>query len=199
MPKSKAKIVCPIFENSQFPYQGIGIKLGDPFALTYKYYLDKKWGFVLDFGKAASALYSSYYREKFEEYIEADTIPTAGGIDYLAHQAKLDIVGEVKVLRHFDIEKVSPGLRFYLGIGFELKTVQLTYDYLYDDGFNQNKFGRFEQSRFTYGPEFIAGIEYSYFQMPISAFMEVELFTDVGLDPGWTKLQGGVGLRYIFK
>lgn len=199
MSKNKAKIVCPIFENSQFPYQGLGIKLGDPFALTYKFYADKKWGFVVDFGKAASALYSRYYREKFNEYIDGDTIPIAGAIDYLSHQAKADLVGEVKVLRHFDLDKVSAGLRFYIGVGFELKSVHLTYDYLYDDGFNQNKFGRFEQNRFTYGPEAIAGIEYSYFQMPISAFMEVEVFTDVGLDPGWSKFQGGVGLRYIFK
>lgn len=199
MSKSKAKTVCPIFENSQYPFQGIGIKLGDPFAITYKFYLDKKWGLVVDFGKSASALYSRYYREKFDEYIEGDTIPIAGGIDYLSHQAKADLVGEIKILRHFDLEKVSPGLRFYFGVGFELRSVQLTYDYLYDDGFNQNKFGRFERNRFTYGPEFVTGIEYSYFQIPISAFMEVEMFTDVGLDPGWTKVQGGVGLRYIFK
>jgi hypothetical protein len=34
--------------------------------------------------------------------------------------------------------------------------------------------------------------------MPISAFMEMELYTDIKIDPGWEKVQGGVGLRYVF-
>ncbi len=34
---NKARIVCPIFEESQYPYQGIGFKVGDPFALTYNF------------------------------------------------------------------------------------------------------------------------------------------------------------------
>jgi hypothetical protein len=66
--RSKAKIMCPIFENSQYPYQGIGVKLGDPFALTYKYYPSKHWAFALDGGKAASGLYNKYYRGLFNTY-----------------------------------------------------------------------------------------------------------------------------------
>jgi hypothetical protein len=45
----KAKIICPIFENSKYPYQGIGIKLGDPFALTYKFYATEKFAVTIDF------------------------------------------------------------------------------------------------------------------------------------------------------
>ena len=36
IPKSKRAIVCPIFDESGYPYTGLGIKLGDPFALTAK-------------------------------------------------------------------------------------------------------------------------------------------------------------------
>ena len=64
----KAKIVCPIFEKSQYPYHGLGFKLGDPFALTYKYYPNEHFSFGVDFGKASSGLYNRYYREKFQEY-----------------------------------------------------------------------------------------------------------------------------------
>src|SRR6478736_1082921 len=67
--RSKARIMCPIFENSQYPYQGFGIKLGDPFALTYKYYPSKHWAFAADAGKAASGLYNKYYRDVFTGYI----------------------------------------------------------------------------------------------------------------------------------
>jgi hypothetical protein len=48
------------------------------------------------------------------------------------------------------------------------------------------------------GPQVIIGIEYAYFQIPISAFMELEYFMDVQADPGWQRFEGGVGLRYIF-
>src|SRR5688572_30242640 len=47
----KAKIVCPIFVNSKYPFHGFGFKLGDPFGLTYKFYANKKIAFVADVGK----------------------------------------------------------------------------------------------------------------------------------------------------
>src|SRR5688572_24548802 len=99
----KAKIVCPIFESSKFPYHGIGIKLGDPFAVTYKFYPDKNWGIAIDAGKASSGLYNRYYIQKFEEYAESgDTI------SYLSHRVNGDFVGEIKLLYHFDATKISP-------------------------------------------------------------------------------------------
>src|SRR3569832_2766110 len=48
---AKAKTVCPIFEHSKYPYQGVGFKLGDPFALTYKYYFNKIFSIAADLGK----------------------------------------------------------------------------------------------------------------------------------------------------
>ena len=43
------------------------------------------------------------------------------------------------------------------------------------------------------------GIEYAYFSLPVSAFMELEYFTDMQTDPGYARIEGGVGLRYIFQ
>ncbi|MFN7602231.1 MAG: hypothetical protein ACK5R0_12635, partial [Bacteroidota bacterium] len=60
--RGKALIMCPIFEESKYPYQGIGFKVGDPFAFTYKFYPTKHWAFAVDAGKAASGLYNKYYR-----------------------------------------------------------------------------------------------------------------------------------------
>ncbi|MFZ6014647.1 MAG: hypothetical protein ACOYXT_30180 [Bacteroidota bacterium] len=198
---NKAKIICPIFESSKYPYHGFGVKLGDPFAMTYKFYPNKRFSFAVDFGKAASGLYNRYYREKFDEYVasESDTFSTTeASVDYLTHKVKSDLVGEVKFLYHLDAKKVSPGLQIYVGAGWEWKNTALRYDYLFDNGQNENQFGRFERSRFTMGPQIVVGIEYAYFQIPISAFMELEYFTDIQADPGWQNLEGGVGLRYIF-
>jgi len=195
---AKAKTVCPIFENSKYPYQGIGFKLGDPFAITYKYYFNKSFSIAADLGKASSGLYNRYYRDKFTEYVKTDTIQAGGSIAYLTNKVMSDWVGEVKLLYALNANKIAPGLQIYVGLGLQARSTGLQYDYLYSGNGLDNQFGRFEKNRFTLGQTTVIGIEYSYFHMPISAFMEMALYTDVMLDPGWEKVQGGVGLRYVF-
>lgn len=196
---AKAKIICPVFQNSKYPYHGLGLKLGDPFALTYKYYANKNFSVVVDFGKAASGLYSKYFREQFNVYTQADTFSSSvASLEYLTHKVKSDFITEVKALYSLDASKISPGLQVYIGGGWEWKNASLQYDYLYENGVNENRFGRFSRNRYTMGPQITMGIEYAYFQLPISAFMELEYFMDVQADPGWQRFEGGVGLRYVF-
>jgi len=197
---AKAQTLCPIFETSRYPYQGIGIKLGDPFAITYKYYANDKFAIAADIGKASSGLYNRYFREKFDQYVVTDTFSTSdANIEYYTHKVLADLIGEIKLLYSFDASKVAPGLQVYLGAGWEVKNTKLQYDYTYQESAAaEAKFGRFERTRFTMGPQAVAGIEYAYFKIPISAFMELEYFYDVLADPGWSRIEGGVGLRYIF-
>lgn len=197
--RGKALIMCPIFEESKYPYQGIGFKLGDPFAFTYKFYPSKHWAFALDAGKAASGLYNKYYRDIFNGYIP-DTLGNSNDkkITYLTHKATADWFLEAKFLYQWDAEKISKGLQLYVGAGWQWRNTSLQYDYLYESGRFDSRTGRFSQNRFTFGPVVLVGFEYSYFTLPVSAFIEVELFTDTYIDPGFQKLQGGVGLRYIF-
>lgn len=200
MSRSKAKIVCPIFENTGYPYQGIGIKVGDPFALTYKFYPNKKWAVVVDLGKSASGLYNRYYQQVFQDYTKPDTIQTGQSIKYLAHKVKSDVVGEMRILRHFDASKISNGLQAYIGVGVEFRSLQINYQFFTSDD-NQNRqdeLGEISRSRFTQGLQGTIGIEYSYFSLPISAFMELDLYVDTMRDPGWRRMQGGAGLRYVF-
>ncbi len=197
---NKARIVCPIFESSRYPYQGIGFKLGDPFALTYKFYANKHFSFAADAGKAASGLYNKYYRGSFQGYLP-DTLKKDQTISYLAHKAVTDWFIETKFLYQWDVEKISKGLQLYAGLGWQWRNTKLVYDYNFNDrSLNQDdgKFGKLTENRFTYGPVAVVGFEYSYFSLPVSAFIEVELFTDALLDPGYQRFQGGVGLRYVF-
>lgn len=196
---NKARIICPIFIESRYPYQGIGFKLGDPFALAYKYYPTKHFAFAVDAGKAASGLYNKYYRGAFPSYLP-DTLNSDQSITYLAHTAKVDWFIETKFLYQWDAEKISKGLQLYAGAGWQWRNTVLEYDYTFNDQSNNQddgKFGKFTETRFTYGPVFLVGFEYSYFSLPLSAFIEVELFTDAYIDPGYQRFQGGVGLRYI--
>jgi len=195
--RSKALIMCPIFIESKYPYQGIGLKLGDPFALTYKFYPSKHWAFAADGGKAASGLYNRYYRNAFGTYLP-DSLGKDQSIKYLAHKAISDWFIEAKFLYQWDAEKLAQGLQLYTGVGFQWRSTKLQYDYLYEKGPFESKMGKFPENRFTFGPVAIVGFEYSYFTLPISAFIEIEWFTDALLDPGYNRFQGGVGLRYIF-
>ncbi len=197
MSRSKAKVICPIFETSQYPYQAIGFKLGDPFALSYKFYPNKNWAFAADGGKAASGLYNKYYRNAFYTYLP-DSLEGQETMQYLAHKVTADWFLEAKFLYQWNADKISKGLQLYAGLGWQWRNTKLTYDYLYEDGAFESKFGKFSENRFTYGPVGILGFEYSYFSLPISAFIEIEWFTDVLLDPGYNRFQGGVGLRYVF-
>lgn len=201
---SKAKIVCPVFEQSRYPYSGIGIKLGDPFAITYKYYASKNFSIAADLGKPASGLYNRYFREKFDEYQDFDTLSDNATVTYLTHKVKTDFIAEIKLLYQFDAKKISPGLQFYVGAGWEWRNSRIQYDYLYErepsitNPEPANTAGTVLRNRFTQGVQGVVGIEYSYFQIPLSAFMELEYFTDLQADPGWRRVEGGVGLRYIF-
>lgn len=197
---NKARIMCPIFESSRYPYQGFGFKLGDPFALTYKFYANKNFSFAADAGKAASGLYNRYYRDAFVTYLP-DTLSKDQSIQYLAHKALSDWFLEAKFLYQWDAEKISPGLQLYAGLGWQWRNTTLQYDYNFNDqsqNQDEGQFGKFTESRFTYGPVCVLGFEYSYFSLPISAFIEIELFTDALIDPGYQRFQGGVGLRYVF-
>ena len=91
---SKAKTICPGQKNSKYPLYGLGIKLGDPFAITFKYYANKRLGFVVDLGKASSGLYSQYFRDQFATYQQPDTLSPGASVNYLTHKVKSDIIGD---------------------------------------------------------------------------------------------------------
>ncbi|MEM6360276.1 MAG: hypothetical protein AAF731_09305 [Bacteroidota bacterium] len=196
--KGKARVVCPIFEESQYPYQGIGVKLGDPFALTYKFYAHKNFAIAIDAGKAASGLYNQYHTDNFENGIRPDTLGVAQSISYLSHVVNSEWVVEGKLLYQHDATKLLKGLQWYIGAGLQWRRLDIEYEYLLDVSFNTSETGRFDVDYTTMGPTAVFGFEYAYFQLPLSAFMEVEMYTDVVEDPGWMRFQGGIGLRVVF-
>ncbi|HCW08479.1 MAG TPA: hypothetical protein DGG95_14065 [Cytophagales bacterium] len=191
--ENKARIVCPIFNVNQYPYQGLGLKFGDPTAITYKLYPDRHWAFAVDVGKTSVGLYNDYYKHLFNSYAQIDTVQKT----YISHQATSNFFLETKLLYQWDIEKISKGLQLYAGLGWQWRNTSLNYTYTYKSGSN-TKPGKLTGSSFTYGPVAILGFEYANFSLPISAFIEVELFTDNMADPGYHRFQGGVGLRYVF-
>ena len=194
----KAKVECPTFGKSKYPYQGIGIKLGDPFALTYKFYASQNFALALDLGKSASGLYSKYHRNNFGEHLPGEVTAQGTAISYFGHKVKHDWVLEGKALYHWDASSLLGGLSIYAGGGLQIRKTKVRYEYLSETGVDQNAIGTFDSKSFSLGPVGAAGLEYTYSELPLAAFFEMELYTDLIADPGWVRLQGGIGLRYLF-
>lgn len=198
VPKSKRSVVCPIFDESQYPYQGLGIKLGDPFAVTYKLYPNEHFAVAVDFGSAASGLYSEYHRNNFGNYVVLDTLGSNQELSYLSHNVKTEWVLEGKLFFQRDASQLLDGLQWYVAAGWQWRQLDIDYEYLLETGFSEFELGVFNEKVTTMGPVGAFGFEYAYFTIPISAFIEVETYFDILDDPGWIRFQGGVGLRYVF-
>ncbi|MBL3654575.1 hypothetical protein [Fulvivirga sediminis] len=198
--RQKARVACPVFEDSGYPYNGIGIKLGDPFALTYKLYFTKNLAMSVDFGKGASGLYSGYFRDQFETYTEGlDSLLDPGeGFSYLNHKVKSNWTGEVRMMYQTSLDAWVKGLQAYIGLGVEWRHTEIKYEYIWQKGRNENEILHFDETRYALGPTGTVGLEYSYFELPIAAFIEVAGFADISEDPGYIRPQGGVGIRWVF-
>jgi hypothetical protein len=188
----KMAVICPVSEYSEYPYQGIGIKLGDPFVITYKLYATKWLAFSIDGGLAASGLYKNRYADLFNNYPGTDTLT------YVNHDVEKDIHFSAKVSIYNSAPKFLKGIDYYLSLGWQFRYVDILYGYVDEISPGNNIFGtRTEQPDYM-GPEIGLGIEYSYFELPITAFVEATWMYDIVNLPEYGKFQGGVGIRYLF-
>lgn len=186
-------IICPIFIPSEYPYQGIGIKVGDPFALTYKLYLTEWFAFNIDAGLTASGLYKDRYAELFY------TLPEASdSLTYFNHQVKRDTYIAAKVSFYGKPPKFLKGIDYYVSFGWQMHYVDILYGYEEEVSVTETKFGSFTKTMDYMGPEAGIGVEYSYFNIPMAAFIEINWMYDMINKPTFIKFQGGIGLRYVF-
>lgn len=188
----KMAVICPIFIPSEYPYQGIGFKAGDPFALTYKLYLAKWFAFSIDGGVAASGLYKERYKNLFNTFPESDTLT------YFNHSVQKDTHFSTKISFYGDGPAFFKGMDYYVSFGWQLRYVDILYGYNDEISVTESIFGAFTKQVDYHGPEVGVGLEYAYFDIPISAFMEVTWMYDIVNQPNFLKFQGGIGLRYVF-
>jgi hypothetical protein len=190
--RAHARIVCPGQLKKDYPYEALGIKLGDPFALTYKNYRTKDRAFSVEVGKPSASLYNRYFRSSFNSLVP-DSIRASGDFQYLGHKVVYDWVAEAKLHYQWDARRISKGLQFYSGLGWQLRTTKILYEYRLETTIHQ-----LEEKRLPQGPVVNAGLEYANFSLPISAFIEMEWVMDVAFDKGYNRMMGGVGLRYVY-
>ena len=188
--------ICPIFIVSEYPYQSIGVKIGDPLALTYKFYASNTFAFGIDIGKASEGLYSQLHSDRFNSIPE----PLDTTYFYISHTVLNQNVFSAKVFYYKDGPRAIRGLDLYLGAGYQMQFIDIKYDYIAArTAPPETRETRQTQLSFTpIGLEVIGGLEYAYFNLPISVFAEMGIFFGVDDVQRWQKFQGGMGIRYVF-
>jgi len=188
----KMAVICPIFHPSEYPYQGIGFRAGDPFTLTYKLFVSKWLAFSIDGGIAAYGLYKDRYEELYRATPESETLT------YLNQQVEKDMAFTGKVSFYQEGPEFMKGLDLYAGFGWQMRFAEVLYGYNEDLGNGIEEF-RTTSAQYDYmGPEVHLGIEYAYFDLPISAFLAGNVFYDITYQPTFIKFQFGIGVRYVF-
>ena len=171
--------------------RGAGVRLGEPFSLTYKDFLDDYLSFEVMVG-GGSVNGKDYYQRSFENN------PPSSDAFYLGHSASRGVALNFRMALHEDITdmfEITEGyLLGYAGAGIQLRTTQVSYAYqpgMLTAVLSENR------TNLDIGPEGFAGAEYYFDELPISVFAEVGVFLEL-IDRINFKGQGGIGVRYLF-
>ncbi|MBC6368446.1 hypothetical protein [Algoriphagus sp. AK58] len=174
--------------------RGAGIRLGEPFSLTYKDFLDDYLSFEVMLG-AGSPNGKDYYQRSFENN------PPSSNAFYLNHSASRGISLNGRMALHEDITdmfEITQGyLLGYVGAGAQLRTTYIDYSYFLSPNLPGNPVLSEKRTNIDFGPEAFAGAEYYFDETPISVFAEIGFFLEL-IDRVNFKGQGGIGVRYLF-
>lgn len=172
----------------------VGIRIGEPLALTYRTFLNEQFSLEGLVGRAG-ANSGQYYRRVFENNRPHPgafygSHSAAGGLSLNARGAyNEDISSE------FDITQGT--LLAYGGAGVQLRTVKV--DYVYYNDMGSAPIPQYEKrTNVDFGAEGFIGSEYYFDNLPMTVFAEVGLFLEILDRPGHVRLQGGIGARYLF-
>ena len=172
--------------------QGIGLRIGDPIGVTYKRHLNRDRAIEFGIGTATSTWNKNYYKNSFSDWGQYDDF------DYRAHSASGTVYFQGRYLFQYDIqiEGMVGDLDWYWGVGALLKFASLNYTY-------QSKVPPYataadRRTDLDFGPEGIAGMEYTFRDIPLEIFGEVSLMLEFVDRPLTFRPFGAVGARFLF-
>ena len=166
---------------------GIGLRIGDPFGLTYKYYMPRATAFEINFGSTSSGFYSDYYQAIFDDISQFEEFQYAG------HQVNYALDLQGRLLFHNDFPEDIDGLEWYYGFGAQMRLSGIKYRYITSEGTTSENY-----TDIGLGPDGIIGAEYIIPDVPLTAFIDVNLFVELINNPFRFQFQGGIGIRYDF-
>lgn len=180
---------------AQYKNWGVGLRLGDPSGITAKKYLTNKRALELIFGRSGAWGYN--YKNAFYRFDQFDE----RYYDYRWHQLRSALSFQVHYLIHQPIKSNDfKGLDWYYGFGGQLRAFTIDYEYRYYYAPDKRN-GEIRYDKVTdvdIGLDGTIGLEYSWREVPISIFTDLNLFMEIADSPFLFFLQGGVGARYYF-
>ena len=170
---------------------GIGLRLGDPLGLSVKKYLAPRKAIEFNIGRTWRYNYSNaFYRHN--DY-------NRDFYDYEWHNNRSSVSLQARYLIHKPLRlKEVPGLEWYYGAGAQFRFFSVEYRYRYDGPGKSRGYYTDRVTHTDFGVDGIIGLEYSWRNVPITVFTDINLFLEILDDPFLPHLQGGVGGRYYF-
>ncbi|MFD2033660.1 hypothetical protein ACFSKL_02600 [Belliella marina] len=188
-----AMLMAPFFVNAQ--EDGVGLRLGEPLSITYKKFLDDNISIEGMFGRAGINS-NQYYQRAFDR-----NRPSSNAF-YSGHSTGASYAFNVRGAYHEDItDDLNIDVGYFLayaGAGVQLRSTRVDYSYTDSSTFPQGPILRDSRRNIDFGPEIFGGGEYYFDDLPISVFAEVGLFVELLDRFGHLKLQGALGIRYLF-
>ena len=171
-------------------HQGAGLRLGEPLGFTYKRYLPGNKAFEIVVGTAPTDWSERYYKNSFERrYKDEDEVDT---------KVKQVVYLQGRYLFHNPIptEGLEGKFDWYWGVGILLKTARVEYRYRDELPATKEVFKR-KRTDLDFGPDLIGGVEYTFEDVPVSIFGELDLLLELR-DRTTVRLLGGFGARINF-
>jgi hypothetical protein len=168
----------------------ISLRVGEPMGVGYKRFFTG--GNAIEFlvGTATKQASESYYRDSFQHYIEGDVF------EYKGHEVENILYLQARYLfqRSIPWEAVPGSFEWYWGAGVLYKQADLIYIFNVDT---------FDDLKATFrdidvGPEAILGLDYSFKEIPLTIYSELDVLVEVTDRPGSFRGFMVVGLRYNF-
>ena len=183
--------MLPLFAFAQEP--GIGLRFGEPFSITYKTFIDDKISLEGMVGRVGPNS-GQYYRRDFD-----NNRPSPNAF-YVGHSTSNSWSINFRGAYHEDFSddfNIGSGyLLGYAGAGVQLRSVLV--DYAFTDSSISQATLRETRRNMDFGPEAFGGAEYYFDEAPISVFGEVGFFMELLDRFGHFRLQGAIGVRYLF-
>ena len=182
---------------AQYPEQGIGARLGDPYGLTYKKYMGEK-ALEINFGK-------TYFwnDDKYYDNIQSKVFSNSNEFEYnynyyvWTRNKNKALSLQVHYLIHKDLVE---GIYWYYGIGGQARftSYDVVYQYKVKGGPNNWISASERITDMDVGVDGVIGLEYTFEDLPFSIFLEIDLFIELFDDLFESYSQGGIGVRYNF-
>lgn len=176
---------------------GIGIKAGDPTGLSVKFYQPK---LAIEIVAGRPYYFSGryydddYYYDRFYKYDKYR------GYYYDRYEATKPVALQVHFLKSKGT-KTAKELNWYFGLGPQFRAYKVNYYYRQYYGPKGNDY-ILVNDRYTYydlGVDGVIGLEYTFSDLPLSIFGDVNLFVELADDPLHLEPQGGLGIRFNIK